>query len=72
MSGLPLLSHPPPDNGQDAHACRKCNKDFNMLFNRQRRCNHCGPSWHPEIVNVDDIADIQDMLIALVAPTSKP
>ncbi|KAF8491115.1 hypothetical protein JB92DRAFT_3090556 [Gautieria morchelliformis] len=42
MNGMPLLSHPPPENGFDEPACRKCNKEFNFLFNRQKRCNHCG------------------------------
>ncbi|KAJ8079493.1 hypothetical protein PM082_011080 [Marasmius tenuissimus] len=46
MSGLPLLSGPPPpqgdENGDNDPACRKCNKEFNFLFTRSRRCNHCG------------------------------
>ncbi|KAF9522210.1 hypothetical protein CPB83DRAFT_864773 [Crepidotus variabilis] len=43
--GLPLLSGPPPpqeSTGRSTDACRKCNKEFNVLFTRSRRCNHCG------------------------------
>ncbi|KZV65770.1 hypothetical protein PENSPDRAFT_655480 [Peniophora sp. CONT] len=44
--GLPLLSGPVPtfhsDNQNADIACRKCNKEFNVLFTRARRCNHCG------------------------------
>ncbi|KAJ7211313.1 hypothetical protein GGX14DRAFT_449820 [Mycena pura] len=45
MSGLPLLSRPPPvteSTRADASACRKCSKEFNFLLARPRRCNHCG------------------------------
>ncbi|KAK1219668.1 hypothetical protein PQX77_017619 [Marasmius sp. AFHP31] len=46
MSGLPLLSGPPPPQGDESGdndpACRKCNKEFNFLFTRSRKCNHCG------------------------------
>ncbi|PPQ67757.1 hypothetical protein CVT24_002767 [Panaeolus cyanescens] len=44
--GLPLLSGrpPSPDPSLSEGACRKCNKEFNMLFSRSRRCNHCGAS----------------------------
>ncbi|KAF7316297.1 RING-finger domain-containing protein [Mycena indigotica] len=45
MSGLPLLSGPPPvleSTRADATSCRKCSKDFNFLLARPRRCNHCG------------------------------
>ncbi|KAF9010147.1 hypothetical protein BDQ17DRAFT_1388134 [Cyathus striatus] len=45
--GLPLLSgflpHSDPQNAE--LACRKCNKEFNILFTRARRCNHCGYSY---------------------------
>ncbi|PPQ89236.1 hypothetical protein CVT25_001315 [Psilocybe cyanescens] len=47
IRGLPLLSGPPPPietpNADDA--CRKCNKEFNILFARSRKCNHCGYSY---------------------------
>ncbi|KAI0947932.1 hypothetical protein AcW1_009566 [Taiwanofungus camphoratus] len=26
-------------------SCRKCDKEFNILFSRSRRCNHCGYSY---------------------------
>jgi len=26
----------------DKASCRKCDKEFNLLFHRSRRCNHCG------------------------------
>ncbi|KAJ7033721.1 hypothetical protein C8F04DRAFT_614622 [Mycena alexandri] len=45
MSGLPLLSGPPPvleSTRADAVACRKCSKEFNFLLTRSRKCNHCG------------------------------
>ncbi|KAG7094046.1 hypothetical protein E1B28_007667 [Marasmius oreades] len=47
MSGLPLLSGPPPNisNSPEDVACRKCNKEFNFLFTRPRRCNHCGYTY---------------------------
>ncbi|KAJ7629363.1 hypothetical protein DFH06DRAFT_1225488 [Mycena polygramma] len=48
MSGLPLLSGPPPvteSTRADAQACRKCSKEFNFLLTRQRKCNHCGYSY---------------------------
>ncbi|KAF8609177.1 hypothetical protein BDV93DRAFT_134715 [Ceratobasidium sp. AG-I] len=40
IRGLPLLSGPPPQAG-DAESCRKCNKEFNRIFNRPKQCNHC-------------------------------
>ncbi|KAL1680137.1 hypothetical protein EV122DRAFT_276556 [Schizophyllum commune] len=46
--GMPLLSGPPPppsDTGRAEIACRKCNKEFNIIFTRARRCNHCGYSY---------------------------
>ncbi|KAL1746846.1 hypothetical protein HDZ31DRAFT_61788 [Schizophyllum fasciatum] len=46
--GMPLLSGPPPppsDSGRAEIACRKCNKEFNIIFTRARRCNHCGYSY---------------------------
>ncbi|KAH7922753.1 hypothetical protein BV22DRAFT_634493 [Leucogyrophana mollusca] len=45
--GLPLLSGPPPPTpGERAEAsCRKCNKEFNILFTRSKKCNHCGYSY---------------------------
>ena len=49
--GLPLLSGPPPEFIGPEHACRKCNKEFNILFARSKRCNHCGESSitnHPD------------------------
>ncbi|PPQ82978.1 hypothetical protein CVT26_005541, partial [Gymnopilus dilepis] len=46
-SGLPLLSGPPPptDSTHAEIACRKCGKEFNMIFARARKCNHCGYSY---------------------------
>ncbi|KAJ1311695.1 hypothetical protein OPQ81_010168 [Rhizoctonia solani] len=41
IRGLPLLSGPPPHFGESEY-CRKCNKEFNRLFNKGKRCNHCG------------------------------
>ncbi|KAF9448041.1 hypothetical protein P691DRAFT_705667 [Macrolepiota fuliginosa MF-IS2] len=41
MHGIPLLSGPPP-NVDSSDACRKCNKEFNIIFTRSRKCNHCG------------------------------
>ncbi|KAE9397365.1 hypothetical protein BT96DRAFT_966242 [Gymnopus androsaceus JB14] len=45
--GLPLLSGipPPVDSGAAENACRKCAKEFNILFTRSRRCNHCGYTY---------------------------
>ncbi|KZP15321.1 hypothetical protein FIBSPDRAFT_912562 [Athelia psychrophila] len=47
--GLPLLSGPPPpspSNGsREDIACRKCSKEFNIVFTRRTRCNHCGYSY---------------------------
>ena len=43
--GLPLLSGLPPPNNDVSRAeiaCRKCNKEFNILFTRKCKCNHCG------------------------------
>jgi hypothetical protein len=45
--GLPLLSGPPPLNNDASRAeiaCRKCNKEFNIVFTRKCKCNHCGKS----------------------------
>ncbi|RDB29786.1 hypothetical protein Hypma_013949 [Hypsizygus marmoreus] len=44
IRGIPLLSGPPPpmDSGD---ACRKCGKEFNVILNRSRKCNHCGYSY---------------------------
>ncbi|KAK7467315.1 hypothetical protein VKT23_004372 [Stygiomarasmius scandens] len=45
-TGLPLLSGPPPvPEGRAEIACRKCNKEFNVIFTRSRRCNHCGYAY---------------------------
>ncbi|CAE6429044.1 unnamed protein product [Rhizoctonia solani] len=41
IRGLPLLSGPPP-HSEESEYCRKCNKEFNRLFNKGKRCNHCG------------------------------
>lgn len=43
-TGMPLLSGAaPPHNTTRADiSCRKCNKEFNIIFTRARRCNHCG------------------------------
>ena len=44
-SGMPLLSGlPPPIPGLpvNSSACRKCNKEFNVIFTRSRKCQHCG------------------------------
>ncbi|OJT13142.1 hypothetical protein TRAPUB_10297 [Trametes pubescens] len=43
--GMPLLSGPPPEYTANEPSCRKCNKEFNILFARSRRCNHCGYSY---------------------------
>ncbi|KIM86779.1 hypothetical protein PILCRDRAFT_816031 [Piloderma croceum F 1598] len=46
--GLPLLSGQPPPNSDLTRAeiaCRKCNKEFNILFTRKCKCNHCGYSY---------------------------
>ncbi|KAK0192991.1 hypothetical protein F5146DRAFT_927601 [Armillaria mellea] len=43
--GLPLLSGPPPASGRAESSCRKCNKEFNIIFTRSRQCNHCGYSY---------------------------
>lgn len=43
-TGMPLLSGPAPPAQTQEQSCRKCNKEFNMLFARSRRCNHCGES----------------------------
>ncbi|KAJ4487656.1 hypothetical protein J3R30DRAFT_3430189 [Lentinula aciculospora] len=45
--GLPLLSGPPPLNSSETAemGCRKCAKEFNILFTRSRRCNHCGYAY---------------------------
>lgn len=41
--GLPLLSGPPPPPSlPEASTCRKCGKEFGIVFNRQRKCMHCG------------------------------
>ncbi|KAF7325918.1 RING-finger domain-containing protein [Mycena kentingensis (nom. inval.)] len=43
MSGLPLLSGPVPESTRsDPSSCRRCNKEFNFILARARRCNHCG------------------------------
>ncbi|KAF7984709.1 hypothetical protein HWV62_13016 [Athelia sp. TMB] len=42
--GLPLLSGPPPSPPEGSRAesgCRKCNKEFNILFTRRCKCSHC-------------------------------
>ncbi|KAM5533395.1 hypothetical protein V8D89_012945 [Ganoderma adspersum] len=43
--GMPLLSGPAPEYTVNEASCRKCNKEFNILFARSRRCNHCGYSY---------------------------
>lgn len=40
--GIPLLSGSPPDYSGTEASCRKCDKEFNFVFERRRRCNHCG------------------------------
>ncbi|KAI9569944.1 hypothetical protein HD554DRAFT_2019561 [Boletus coccyginus] len=41
--GIPLLSgRPPPHSGPSQSACRKCGREFSILFNRRRECTHCG------------------------------
>ncbi|KDQ58735.1 hypothetical protein JAAARDRAFT_176824 [Jaapia argillacea MUCL 33604] len=45
LRGMPLLSGPPPIPSGSEDSCRKCNKEFNILFTRSRRCNHCGYSY---------------------------
>ncbi|KAI0261645.1 hypothetical protein BC834DRAFT_1028181 [Gloeopeniophorella convolvens] len=47
-SGMPLLSGPAPPPHDSSYAdisCRKCNKEFNIIFTRARKCNHCGYSY---------------------------
>ncbi|EAU89536.2 hypothetical protein CC1G_02425 [Coprinopsis cinerea okayama7 len=41
--GLPLLSGPPPPlaNSAQSEGCRRCGKEFNIVFSRSRKCNHC-------------------------------
>ncbi|PFH49888.1 hypothetical protein AMATHDRAFT_4506 [Amanita thiersii Skay4041] len=49
-TGMPLLSGPPPpieNLRSNTNACRKCNKEFNVLFARSRKCNHCGYLYCP-------------------------
>ncbi|KAF9225786.1 hypothetical protein BS17DRAFT_777684 [Gyrodon lividus] len=44
--GIPLLSGPPPPPPPpEASACRKCGKEFTMIFHRQRKCMHCGYAY---------------------------
>ncbi|KAI0819407.1 hypothetical protein BC628DRAFT_1402618 [Trametes gibbosa] len=43
--GIPLLSGPAPEYTANEPACRKCNKEFNILFARSRKCNHCGYAY---------------------------
>ncbi|PIL23499.1 transporter [Ganoderma sinense ZZ0214-1] len=43
--GMPLLSGPAPEYTVNEASCRKCNKEFNILFVRSRKCNHCGYSY---------------------------
>ncbi|KAI0250629.1 hypothetical protein BJV78DRAFT_1127617 [Lactifluus subvellereus] len=46
--GMPLLSGPAPlphDSSRADISCRKCNKEFNIVFTRARKCNHCGYSY---------------------------
>jgi hypothetical protein len=46
-TGMPLLSGPAPSTHSSSRAdisCRRCNKEFNIVFTRARRCNHCGGS----------------------------
>ncbi|KDR80134.1 hypothetical protein GALMADRAFT_242382 [Galerina marginata CBS 339.88] len=44
---IPLLSGPVPSpNSSHADiACRKCSKEFNKIFARARKCNHCSYSY---------------------------
>ncbi|KAI0298735.1 hypothetical protein B0F90DRAFT_1810874 [Multifurca ochricompacta] len=45
---MPLLSGPAPPSHDSSRAdisCRKCNKEFNIIFTRARKCNHCGYSY---------------------------
>ncbi|KAH9962922.1 hypothetical protein BC827DRAFT_1129739 [Russula dissimulans] len=47
-TGMPLLSGPAPPPFGSSRAdisCRKCNREFNIVFTRARRCNHCGYSY---------------------------
>ncbi|KAF8552101.1 hypothetical protein OG21DRAFT_1486492 [Imleria badia] len=42
-AGIPLLSGPPPPrSGPSQSGCRKCGREFSILFNRRRECMHCG------------------------------
>jgi hypothetical protein len=44
VNGLPLLSGPPPttSTNRTQNACRRCNKEFIIVFTRSTRWNHCG------------------------------
>lgn len=55
--GLPLLSGPPPlpESSSAENACRKCNKEFNVIFTRSRRCNHCGKKGYSTL----DLSEFQ-------------
>lgn len=47
-TGMPLLSGPAPpthDSSRADSSCRKCNKEFNIVFTRARKCHHCGYSY---------------------------
>jgi len=55
--GLPLLSGPPPplETPNAESACRKCNKEFNVIFARARKCNHCGMlnrGWYDRLIDL--------------------
>jgi hypothetical protein len=41
--GMPLLSGPPPTMPNESN-CRRCNKEFNVIFARSKKCQHCGLS----------------------------
>ena len=51
--GMPLLSGPAPEYTVNEASCRKCNKEFNILFARSRKCNHCGAYWGRRSLSIE-------------------
>ena len=62
---MPLLSGPvaPRTGGRAESSCRKCNRDFNFILNRGRRCNHCG-AW--SIVLLTRVILMTDMYMYII------
>jgi len=71
--GMPLLSGPPPPTESTTAeiACRKCNKEFNLIFARARRCNHCGMCLAALGVANEVHSHFKDTLTATAAQTTK-